>query len=290
VAVRTEPTVDFSVTPPVAGLSGQWSARWTGTFTPTATGTHRFSLVAQGIADLYVNGQHVASSYARDHGIVEHALVELTAGQPVSIRVDYVADFLPRRRPALQVGWLAPDPALTQSAVDAAKASDVAVVFVNDLRTEGQDVRTLALPAYQDRLIAAVAAANPRTVVVLNTAGAVLMPWLNRVAGVVEAWYPGQENGNAIAAVLFGDVNPAGRLPITFPAGDQQTPVADPHRWPGVNDVVTYSEGLLVGYRWWDATGQRPLFPFGYGLSYTTFRYDHSASVSRAVTWSSGCE
>jgi beta-glucosidase len=275
VAVRTEPTVDFSGAPPVAGLSGQWSARWTGTFTPPATGTHRFSLVAQGIADLYVNGQHVASSYARDHGIVEHALVELTAGRPVSIRVDYVADFLPRRKPALQVGWLAPNPALTQRAVDAAKASDVAVVFVNDLRTEGQDVRTLALPADQNRLIEAVAAANPRTVVVLNTAGAVLTPWLSRVAGVLEAWYPGQENGNAIAAVLFGDVNPSGRLPITFPASDHQTPVADPQRWPGVNDVATYSEGLLVGYRWWDATGQRPLFPFGYGLSYTTFRHDH---------------
>jgi beta-glucosidase len=273
VAVRTEPTVDFTGTPS-PGLTGQWSARWTGTFTPTTTGTHRFSLNTQGIASLYIDGKLVASSYARDHGIVEHALVDLTAGTPVSIRVDYVADFLPRRRAALQVGWLAPNPALLQAAVDAARSAQVAVVFVNDLRTEGQDLHTLALPADQDQLIAAVAAANPHTVVVLNTGGAVLMPWLGQVAAVVEAWYPGQENGNAIAALLFGDINPAGKLPITFPGSDQQTPVADPSRWPGINDIATYSEGLLVGYRWWDATGQQPLFPFGYGLSYTTFGYD----------------
>jgi beta-glucosidase len=275
VATRNEPTVDFTGGAPLPGLTDQWSARWTGTFTPTTTGTHRFSLTTQGIANLYIDGQLVASSYARDHGIVEHALVNLTAGTPVSIRVDYIADFLPRRRAALQVGWLAPNPALLQAAVDAARSSQVAVVFVNDLRTEGQDVHTLALPADQNQLIAAVAAANPRTVVVLNTGGAVLMPWLSQVAGVVEAWYPGQENGNAIAALLFGDVNPSAKLPITFPANDQQTPVADPSRWPGINDVATYSEGLLVGYRWWDATSQQPLFPFGYGLSYTTFNDDH---------------
>jgi beta-glucosidase len=273
VATRVEPTVHFTGAP-LPGLTGQWSARWTGSFTPPTTGTHRFSLNAQGIARLYVDGRLVASSYARDHGIVEHALVNLTAGTPVPIRVDYVADFLPRRTAALQVGWLAPNPALLQRAVDAARSSDVPVVFVNDLRTEGHDVATLALPADQNQLISAVAAANPRTVVVLNTAAAVLMPWLGRVDGVVEAWYPGQENGNAVAAVLFGDVDPSGRLPITFPAADGQTPVADPARWPGIDDVATYSEGLLVGYRWWDATGRRPLFPFGHGLSYTTFGYD----------------
>jgi beta-glucosidase len=217
VATRVEPAIDFSA-PPLPQLSGVWSARYTGTFTPASSGTHRFSLNTIGIADVYLDNRRILHAYGRDRAPVMHALVELTAGRPVSLRVDYVALRLPRRIPSLQVGWLAPDPALMQGAVNAAKSADVAVVFVNDLRTEGGDNPSLALPGDQNQLIDAVAAANPKTVVVLNTGGATLMPWLKRVAGVVEAWYPGQENGKAIAAVLFGDVNPSGRLPITFPA------------------------------------------------------------------------
>ncbi|MFL5830739.1 MAG: beta-glucosidase family protein [Solirubrobacteraceae bacterium] len=282
VTTRVEPTIDFT-SPPLPQLTGVWSARYTGTFTPTTSGTHRFSLNTIGIADVYVNNHRILHAYGRDRAPVMHALVDLTAGQPVSIRVDYVAQRLPRRTPSLQVGWLAPNPALLQGAVNAAKAADVAVVFVNDLRTEGGDNPSLALPGDQDRLIDAVAAANPQTIVVLNTGGAALMPWLNRVAGVVEAWYPGQENGKAIAALLFGDVNPSGRLPITFPRRDQQTPVASTWRWPGINGVAHYDEGVLVGYRWYDARHERPLFPFGYGLSYTTFGYSR-ADVGRPRT------
>ncbi len=109
----------------------------------------------------------------------------------------------------------------------------------------------------------------------LNTGGPVLMPWLHAVDGVLEAWYPGQTFGTAIAAVLFGDADPAGRLPVTFPASDTQgpAPVTQPEHYPGVNGVERYDEGLDVGYRWYDATGQRPLFPFGYGLSYRASRY-----------------
>jgi beta-glucosidase len=279
VATRVEPSIDFTA-PPLPQLTGVWSARFTGTFTPTTSGTHRFSLNTIGIADVYINDRRILHAYGRDRAPVMHALVDLAAGTPVSIRVDYVAQRLPRRVPSLQVGWLAPDPALLQGAVDAAKAADVAVVFVNDLRTEGGDNPSLALPGDQDRLISAVAAANPETVVVLNTGGAALMPWINHVAGVVEAWYPGQENGKAIAAVLFGDVDPSGRLPITFPRSDEQTPVASTRRWPGINGVAHYDEGLLVGYRWYDARHETPLFPFGYGLSYTTFGYSR-ADVGR---------
>jgi beta-glucosidase len=289
VAQRVEPNIDFSA-PPLPQLSGVWSARYTGTFTPTSSGTHRFSLNTIGIADVYLDNRRVLHAYGRDRAPVMHALVDLTADKPVSIRVDYVAQRLPRRVPSLQVGWLAPNPALLQAAVDAARSADVAVVFVNDLRTEGGDNPSLALPGDQNRLINAVAAANRKTVVVLNTGGAALMPWIGNVAGVVEAWYPGQENGKAIAAVLFGDVNPSGRLPITFPRSDKQTPVASRRRWPGINGVAHYDEGLGVGYRWYDAKQKTPLFPFGYGLSYTTFRYDR-ARVGRprkrngARTW-----
>ena len=109
----------------------------------------------------------------------------------------------------------------------------------------------------------------------LNTGGPVLMPWLHRVGAVLQAWYPGQQFGTALAAVLFGDSDPGGRLPITFPASDSQgpAPTTRPERYPGIDNVVHYDEGLLVGYRWYDATGQRPLFPFGYGLSYADFRF-----------------
>jgi len=133
--------------------------------------------------------------------------------------------------------------------------ADVAVVVASDVASEGMDRSTLALPADQDKLITAVAKANPRTIVVLNTSSAVLMPWLNRVAAVLEAWYGGQNTGTSLARVLFGDANPSGKLPVTFPRSNAQGP-ADPTRetlqYPGNGSDVHYDEGLLVGYRWYD--------------------------------------
>ncbi|MGH3171537.1 MAG: glycoside hydrolase family 3 C-terminal domain-containing protein [Trebonia sp.] len=159
------------------------------------------------------------------------------------------------------------------SAVAAAKAADVAVVMVGDTESEGTDQSSLSLSGNQDQLVEAVAAANPHTIVVVKSGNPVLMPWLGQVPAVLEAWYPGEEDGNAVAAVLFGQVNPSGHLPVTFPASESQTPVSSPSQFPGVNGQVDYSEGLGVGYRWYDASDVTPLFPFGYGLSYTTFRY-----------------
>jgi beta-glucosidase len=174
-------------------------------------------------------------------------------------------------------------------AVAAATAADVAVVFVGAQDSEGGDRKELRLssgnctlggctPAAvdQDALIAQVAAANPNTVVVLNTGGPIEMPWLDHVKGLFEAWYPGQEDGNAIAALLFGDVSPSAKLTQTFPKSIKDIPTTSPEQYPGVKDAEgvphsTYSEGLLVGYRWYDAKGIEPLFPFGFGLSYTSF-------------------
>jgi beta-glucosidase len=156
-----------------------------------------------------------------------------------------------------------------------AKAAGVAIVFVGAPEREGADRPNLVLPDNQDQLISTVTSANSNTVVVLNTGGPVLMPWIEQVRAVLEAWYPGQEDGNAIAAILFGDVNPAGKLTLTFPRTGTEVPTASPSQWPGIDGVSTYSEKLQVGYRWYDATGNRPLFPFGYGLSYTTFRLSH---------------
>ena len=186
------------------------------------------------------------------------------------------------------------DPA---SAAALAKSSQVAIVFAVQHASEGMDLNNLSLPGNQDALIEAVAAANPHTIVVLETGGAVLMPWIDKVDGVVEAWYPGIRGSKAIANILFGDVNPSGKLPLTFPKSeadlphpihvgppkpDANHPVPKLAGAPGLIGMamgigpffdVNYDEGLKVGYKWYDAEKKPVLFPFGFGLSYTTFTY-----------------
>jgi beta-glucosidase len=189
----------------------------------------------------------------------------LTAGVPVPIVVEYsIGSSIGGS--TLRLGWQPPDQSLVAEAVAIAGAADVAVVFVNDVTSEGMDRTTLALPGDQDLLIAAVAAANPRTVVVLHTAGPVLMPWLEEVAAVIQAWYPGQETGRAIASVLFGDVPPSGRLMMTFPRSEAQGSRAA-GAVSGVDNTVHYDEASFVGYRTTTELVQEPLFLFGYGLS-----------------------
>jgi beta-glucosidase len=156
-----------------------------------------------------------------------------------------------------------------------AAAAQIAIVFVHTNETEGEDRPDLELPENQDQLVAAVAAANKHTIVVLDTGGPVLMPWATDVAGIIEAWYPGQEDGNAIAAVVYGDFNPSAKLPLTFPKSAAEIPTAQKEQWPGVGGRSLYTERLNVGYRWYDATHTEPLFPFGFGLSYTTFQLSH---------------
>jgi beta-glucosidase len=185
------------------------------------------------------------------------------------------------------------DAAGVTRAVNLAKASDVAIVFANYGESEGGDISNIDLPGNQNTLISSVAAANPKTIVVLNTGSAVTMPWLGQVAGVFENWYAGQEAGNAIAALLFGDVNPSGKLPVTFPVSLADVPAHTTAQWPGANNQVQYSEGVDVGYRWYDSQNKTPLFPFGYGLSYTSFGFSNlsvgalsggTATVTATVT------
>ena len=157
-----------------------------------------------------------------------------------------------------------------------AAESDVVLVFVNQWTAESVDVPNLSLPDNQDALVAAVAKANTKTVVVMQTGGPVLMPWLADVGAAVEAWYPGTNGGEAIARVLFGEVNPSGHLPATFPASEAQLPRAVVDGYPEVKDAritVTYNEGAAVGYKWFDLKGHKPLFPFGHGLSYSEFAF-----------------
>jgi beta-glucosidase len=172
-------------------------------------------------------------------------------------------------------------------AVELAASSDVALIYAGrsgEWDTEGLDLPGIVLPGRQDELIEKVAAANPRTVVVLQTGGPVAMPWLGKVAAVLQAWYPGQECGDAIADVLTGQREPGGRLPQTFPRRIEDTPVAgDPAAYPGVNGSVEYREGIFVGYRHYDDRSIAPLFPFGHGLSYTRFAWSNLALDSKRI-------
>lgn len=181
------------------------------------------------------------------------------------------------------------DGSSTADAVAAASTANVAIVFAHDAESEGVDRSSLALDnsgtctlagctpgtTDQDALIQSVAQANRHTIVVLDTGGPVLMPWLARVQAVVEAWYPGQQDGNAIAPILFGDVDPSGKLPETFPRSQADLPTRTPQQYPGVGGQAVYSEGLFVGYRWYYAKRITPLFAFGFGLSYTSFGLRH---------------
>ena len=177
------------------------------------------------------------------------------------------------------------------AAAAAAKGADVAIVFAYMWSSEGMDLKSLTLPHDQDAIIAAVAAANPHTIVVLETGNPVTMPWVDKPAAILEAWFAGSDGANAVGNVLFGTVNPSGKLPNTFPKSEADLPhptitmpppesshfdgAATPEKWAmGLPPFqVTYDEGVKVGYKWYDAENKTPLFPFGYGLSYTTYRY-----------------
>jgi beta-glucosidase len=161
------------------------------------------------------------------------------------------------------------------SAASTAASSSVAIVFASLEESEGSDLTSIDLGSTQDALISAVAAANPNTIVVLNTGSAITMPWLSSVKGVLEAWYPGQEDGTSIASILFGNTDPSGHLTVTFPTSLSQVPASTAAQWPGTNGTVQYSEGVDVGYRWYDSQNLTPEFPFGYGLSYTSFSYSN---------------
>jgi len=244
---------------------------YTGTLTAPQTGT--YVLAIQNPCGCYtstylkLNGKVVLDNPSTPPVNTYSVSVSLKAGQHYLLQITGDSSALTWATPA----DLAPGIA---QAVAAAKSASTAVVVVSDdTETEAADRPSLDLPSAQNELVSAVAAANPHTVVVINAGAPIVMPWLSRVAAVVDAWYPGQTSGTALASVLFGNTDPGGHLPVTFPRNLAQVPAASKARFPGVNGKVHYSEGLDVGYRWYDAKAISPLFPFGYGLSYTTFGY-----------------
>jgi beta-glucosidase len=266
--------------------NNDFSMRWTGIFTAPETGEYKFGLLTNGWVRLFVNNKEVCSTWGIDaingYSFPPEEKIgkfPMDANRSYSIKIEYCKNTrTPARGRSVRIGCDLPlPPDLVERAVTAATRSDVAVIFAgltDEYESEGFDRKDMDLPDGQEELIEKVAAANPNCVVVLNNGAPVEMAsWLHRVPCLVEAWYPGQECGNAIADVLFGDINPSGKLPDTFPRRLEDNPAFI--NYPGESGKVLYGEGIYVGYRYYDAKKVEPLFPFGYGLSYTSFEYSN---------------
>ncbi|KAM5355099.1 hypothetical protein ACJ41O_001745 [Fusarium nematophilum] len=290
---------------PLAQVGPEWSAVATTFLTPKTTGKHTISFMSVGPGRLFINGKLVLDLWewteegeAMFDGSVDYLVdVDMEAGKAVELRVEMTNELRPiskqkqfgitHKYGGCRIGFKEQDLVdYIQEAVETAQAADVAVVIVGidaEWESEGYDRQTMDLPVdgSQDRLIEAVVKANPRTVVVNQSGNPVHMPWVDRVPVIIQGWYQGQEAGNALADVLFGIQNPSGKLPSTFPKRIEHTPAW--HTWPGENLKVLYGEGLYIGYRHYDHTKIAPLFPFGHGLSYTTFEYGRPEISTRTL-------
>ena len=274
---------DTSLTPiPSAALTPAYASTgyggsYTGTLTAPETGTYVLAFQNPGnytATNLYLDGKMILANPGTPPVSTYSVGVDLQAGQTYTLP-------LTGGGPSANLSWATPSdlaPGYRQAVAAAKSASTAVVVVSDDTESEAADRASLNLPSAQNELISAVAAANPHTVVVVDAGAPVAMPWLSQVSSVVDAWYPGESNGTALASVLFGQTDPSGHLPVTFPADLSQVPASTPSQFPGIDGQVQYSEGIDVGYRYYDANNETPLFPFGYGLSYTTFSYSHLAS------------
>lgn len=268
------PAADLSPAYPPHGTGGPYS----GTLTAPVTGTYVMGLDSNRYFSpetLTIDGHPLFVNPDSTPALTYTAAIHLVAGQHYRVEISSTSNALT---------WATPSTlqrSISAAAAAAASAHTAVVVVADPQESEVMDRTTLSLPSAQDELVAAVAAANPRTVVVVQAGAAVTMPWLPDVAGVLDQWYPGQSDGDTLARVLFGAVNPSGHLPVSFPTSDSVTPVASVRQFPGRDGTVQYSEGLNVGYRWWIDQRREPLFPFGFGLSYTSFRYGRPDVTTR---------
>jgi beta-glucosidase len=260
-----------------------YATLWNSTMVVPAGGVYTFQISHSAHICVYLDGQVFIDSKAPNSATLDNSTASLTvekklvAGKKYALRIEHIkytgqeAMFF-RLTAAAQVKG--EDPRKTK-AIKLAKKADLVLFFAGmpeGYESEGQDRSNIEIPGGQNDLIAEVAKANPRTVVILNAGAPVSMPWLDEIAGLVEAYYPGQENGNAVANVLIGKVNPSGKLPITIPKRLEDNPAFINSAYPGSREV-NYGEGIFVGYRFYDKKAIEPLFPFGFGLSYTTFTY-----------------
>ncbi len=265
---------------------GRFCVRLCGLFNPVESGRHTFSLSGIGESELTIDGELVLVSRSVDFGQGQKIYeMELQAGNSIMMQLDFRWEGEPLFR-SFHLGHLPPQPDdLIADALAIAEKADVVVVLAgltHEWESEGFDRTDMRLPSGQNELIAQTAAVNPNTIVVLNAGSAVEMPWVNDVRAVVEQWYNGQECGHALADILFGDENPSGKLPTTFPKRLADNPAYI--NYPGENGQVHYGEGIFVGYRYYDKKDLEPLFPFGHGLSYTKFGYDNLRLSAERIT------
>ncbi|TFK93148.1 glycoside hydrolase family 3 protein [Polyporus arcularius HHB13444] len=280
-----------------SGLTETWTIKLRGSLTVDKSAEYQLGLTVAGRAKLFVNGKLTIDNWTKQRpgdffygqGTVEEmATISLTAGKAVDIMVEYTNTKPPsgpesdRSQPALMRGVrlggcekVDPEEALVAAEKLAAESDAVIVVagLSPDWESEGFDRPTLDMPGRQNELIARVGKANPKTVVCLQAGSAVAMPWVNEVNGIIQAWYSGNEAGNALADVIYGTINPGGRLPLTLPVRVQDIP-AYPN-FKSENGQIHYREDLFVGYKGYQSRDVKPLFPFGHGLSYTTFDFSH---------------
>lgn len=292
VAVWQVPQVDFSwgwATPGAGIQRGDFAVRFRGRLTPPITGRYRFGIHAQeGCIRVLVDGKPVVDEWddpstdnfeATFQNHYATFTLDLRKQEDVAVEIVYSKR---AARAGVRFEWEIPGaPSPVQKAADMARNADAVIICAglsNLLEGGGHDRTDMELPAIQQQLIAAVAAANPRCVVVLNNGGPVTLPWAGQIPAILEAWYPGQEGGRAIARILFGLAEPTGRLPDTIPHRLQDH--ASIRNYPGDGDKVLYEEALSVGYRHFDSAGIEPHFPFGFGLGYTTFEISEP-SLSR---------
>jgi len=267
-----------------------YSLRWQGIFSPPSSGKIRLFLSNTGTAKLWLDGELVlendvgplTSSIFDWEEIEKGTAIHLEAGQKYDLKIEYQSG-LNNKHAFINFSYLPPEvdqEDLLDRAVDLAKSCDAAVVVVglaDEYESEGRDRPGMDLPGGQDALVRAVAESNENTVVVVNAGAPVAMPWADEVDAVLLMYYPGQEGGYALADILFGDVNPSGKLTVSFPKRIEDNPAFI--HYPGWKDVY-YGEGLFVGYRYYDARNVKPLFPFGHGLSYSNFTYSELAFPS----------
>ena len=263
-----------------------FSLRLEGFFTPQENGIHTLALSAVGWCKLYLDDK-VIIDHSSDSDMAKQitADLKLEGGKTYPIKIEYYWKGNRRFR-SLSFGYQPPHAKdMIAEAVKLAKSCDVVVLVASlnrEWEAEGFDRLDMKLPGAQNELIERVAKANKNTIVVLNAGSAAEMPWIDKVPAVLQLWYDSQEQGNALADILFGDVNPSGKLPTTFPVRLQDNPAYT--NYPGENGKVRYGEGIFVGYRYYDKKELAPLFPFGHGLSYATFKYSNLRLSAKSLT------
>jgi len=280
--VRTDNEIQLQMSDaPAPGISRRiFSVRWTGNLSVPVTGPYVLAFTGDDGYRVFLDDKQLIDKWEHGAPTTRTGQVQLQAGKTYALRAEFFQDGGDYQA---RLAWRRADQPMYADAIAAAKSSDVAIVCVSTMGTEGEgnDRPSMELPNDQAALIRAVAAVNRRTIVILNNGTPVNMTdWLKTVPAVIEAWFPGQEGGAAIARILLGAVNPSGKLPDTWAANRSDYP--DFANFPGANHVENYAEDIYVGYRHFDKANVQPLFPFGYGLSYTTFKYKN-LSLSSAT-------